>query len=120
MIIRFNIRPFPTLALAKDNSSGSSCAIAIAGAQQLVDNDHMAILSRDVWRRPAVIACRFNVRSMVQLLVDNLHVCLYAGLVKRRMSGAVTILGVHISSNTQKPTDLWQVLVLLSSRIDQF
>jgi hypothetical protein len=75
----FNVRSSSTLALAED----TSCAIAIAGAKQLVDNGQTFLAAGPVKRRPAEI-----------------------------------ILGVHVSSNTPKSSNLCQVV--LQNRIDQF
>ena len=62
---------------------------------------------------------RLGVCSMIYQLVDNLHVSLVAGRVQRSEAVVVTnIQGVRVGSNTQKPTDLWPVV--LSSRLDHF
>jgi hypothetical protein len=53
---------------------------------------------------------------MLHQLVENLQVAVQAGHAKRRLA-EIIILGVHVSSNTQKPTDLRQDV--LFNRVEQ-
>jgi hypothetical protein len=106
--LRLNVRS-STLAFAEDTSS---CTIAFVGVQQLVDNGRMPLAAREVKSRPAVLVFRINFRTMIHQLLDNWNVSKDTGDVKRRE--AFSILGVHVRSNTQKPSNLWQVVVSTS------
>jgi hypothetical protein len=76
----------------------------------------MGFTASEVQRRPVVLIFHINASSMLLQLLDNLNVSMVAGLVKRRQ--AVTILGVHVSSNTHKPSNFcW---VVSPSHHDQF
>jgi hypothetical protein len=87
-ILGFNVCS-SSFALAEDTSS---CAVAIIGAQLLVDSSQIG----PVQRRP--VFC-FNVRAMLQQLAGNLNLSLGAGHEDER-SGAATILGVDVSSSS--------------------
>jgi hypothetical protein len=119
-ILRLNVSS-STLALVEDTRS---CTMAIvvgvnihSMATQLDDNGQMSVGAGEVQRRPAVKILGFHVSSMLHQLVENLYVALEAGLVQRRL-GAIIMHGVYVSSKTQKPTDLWHVV--LRYRLEQF